>query len=374
MLYYRNIVLEKLVYLSPVPWDSFAQRPHKFVEYFHSGTGGDVLWIDPYPTRFPLLSDFHRFTSQKSDINQLTPSWIKVIRPAALPVDPLPGSGFLNALMWRGVLKEIDSLACQSPIKLVIGKPSVLALSVLKMLNNIESIYDAMDDFPSFYSGFSRLAMNLREEKLAREVTYMMASSTALMQRWRNVRKDVLLVRNGVDVSILPEYRKSISDGEKRVIGYVGTIGPWFDWDWVIALAKVRPRDTVKLIGPLYTPPPPLIPENIELLPPCDHRTALQFMKGFDIGLIPFKINRLTSSVDPIKFYEYHALGLPVISTRFGEMIFHAKEEGVYISQNLHGINELVQQALLYCVDNNAIQQFTINNAWEARFAVTEAF
>ena len=37
-------------------------------------------------------------------------------------------------------------------------------------------------------------------------------------------------------------------------------------------------------------------------------------------GIIPFKVNRLTAAVDPIKYYEYRAAGLPVISTEFGEM------------------------------------------------------
>lgn len=44
----------QLVYLSPLPWDSFSQRPHQFVEWFHNKHGGEVLWIDPYPTRLPI--------------------------------------------------------------------------------------------------------------------------------------------------------------------------------------------------------------------------------------------------------------------------------------------------------------------------------
>ena len=32
----------QLVYFSPVPWASFAQRPHKFVEWFHARCGAIV--------------------------------------------------------------------------------------------------------------------------------------------------------------------------------------------------------------------------------------------------------------------------------------------------------------------------------------------
>lgn len=361
----------QLVYLSPVSWSSFAQRPHKFIAWFHASTGGDVLWIDPYPTRFPLLSDFRRLGSQESNENRTSPPWLRVIKPSAFPIEPLPASGLVNAFMWGSMLKGIDTFARQKPTLLAIGKPSVLALAVLKRLNGVKSVYDAMDDFPAFYSGFSRLAMSRREQELVRRVTCVWASSTALKQRWSEVRADVQLVHNGLDAEVLPEPRSS-AEREKRVLGYVGTIGPWFDWGWVITLAKSRPMDVVKLIGPVFAPAPCALPENIEILPPCSHQEALRAMQDFDIGLIPFKKNDLTASVDPIKYYEYRALGLPVISTDFGEMAFRGGEEGTFLSQELRDINNLVQKALLYSADNETNRQFIDSNTWEARFAATK--
>ena len=37
----------QLVYFSPVPWASYAQRPHKFVEWFHARRVLKVRWVDP---------------------------------------------------------------------------------------------------------------------------------------------------------------------------------------------------------------------------------------------------------------------------------------------------------------------------------------
>ena len=48
----------KLVYVSPLQYGSFSQRPHRFVEYFNNRTNGQTLRIEPYPGRFPRLSDF----------------------------------------------------------------------------------------------------------------------------------------------------------------------------------------------------------------------------------------------------------------------------------------------------------------------------
>ena len=54
-------------------------------------------------------------------------------------------------------------------------------------------------------------------------------------------------------------------------------------------------------------------------------------MQGFSAGLIPFIKNELTASVDPIIYYEYFVLGLPVLSTRFGEMALREGSPGVFL-------------------------------------------
>jgi len=363
----------RLIYLSPVPWFSYAQRPHKFVAWFHARTAGCVLWIDPYPTRLPLLSDFRRLGAKESTNNQrIIPSWLKVVRPSALPIEPLPASSFVNSILWRAVFKVIDTFSRQTPTMLVIGKPSLLALAVLKRLRGIKSVYDAMDDFPAFYSGLSRLAMRRRERQLVRRVTHVLVSSTALKQRWSKIRADVQLVNNGLDAEVLPASGNSRVEREKKVLGYVGTIGSWFAWEWVIALAKIRPGDVVRLIGPVFAPAPGVLPANIEILAPCAHQEALRVMQDFDVGLIPFQKNALTDSVDPIKYYEYRALGLPVISTCFGEMAYRGGEDGTFLSFGQQDINDLVQIALRYCADRETIRNFTVENTWEARFDATK--
>ncbi len=359
----------RLVYLSPVPWESFAQRPHKFVEWFHGCTGDEVLWVDPYPTRFPLLSDFRRFAAKVDQRQRVHPPWLRVLRPSALPVEPLPGSGWVNALMWRSVLLELEAFAGQQTTLVAIGKPSVLALAVVKRIKGCRTVYDAMDDFPAFYSGLSRWAMRWREQELVRSVSTVLASSTALKQRWCVLRSDVRLVHNGLDLSVLPPPGLCAAASHRKVLGYVGTIATWFDWEWVIALAKARPSDLVRLIGPVFAPAPAALPRNIEMLPPCDHQAALVAMQDFDVGLIPFKKNDLTASVDPIKYYEYRALGLPVISTFFGEMAMREGEVGTFLSRGVHDVDGPVQSALRYIADGESVRQFAARNSWETRFA-----
>jgi hypothetical protein len=98
-------------------------------------------------------------------------------------------------------------------------------------------------------------------------------------------------------------------------------------------------------------------------------------MTQFNVGLIPFKETPLTSSVDPIKYYEYRALGLPVVSTAFGEMAFRRGCDDVYVIDRNADITQLVSQALTGCTaPERRAAQFRIDNSWESRFDNAKIF
>lgn len=367
--------MKRLVFLSPVPWESFSQRPHKFIDWIHSRTGASVLWVDPYPTRFPRLSDFRRLQKlPEPSQSSAPPSWLTVVKPFGLPIEPVPGSSRVNRWFWQQALAKIDDFVSHAPTWLVIGKPSAFALHLLKRLRHCRSMYDAMDNFPAFYAGFSRLALARHERLIAQRVDVIWASSSGLSSRWGRIRDDVRLVHNALDLSILNATRPARGSSTAKVLGYVGTIADWFDWEWVIALARARPNDEVRLIGPVFSPPANKLPANVALLPACSHEAALQAMTEFDVGLIPFKRNALTASVDPIKYYEYRALSLPVVSTAFGGMQGRSGMAGVFISQSTADIAPMITDALQCKRDPGAALEFALQNSWEVRFDAAKFF
>jgi hypothetical protein len=363
----------RLVYFSPVPWDSFAQRPHKFVEWFHAKRGGEILWVDPYPTRLPKLADFRRVRAMggrgiKLAAKRSTPEWLNVLRPRSLSIEPLPGAGALNRLLWNDALQAIDRFVEERECLLGIGKPSELALQVLARHPTVPSLYDAMDDFREFYRGLSRTAMGRREQEVAAQVTRISVSSTASADRFAAYHSKLTIALNACAIETLPPPNATTKSTGRPVLGYVGTIGDWFDWPLVFDLAEANPTMCIRLIGPIYALPPAPVPRNIELLPTCDHATAMRFMQEFSVGLIPFKRTDLTASVDPIKYYEYRALGLSVISTRFGEMALRDGQTGVFLMDRHSHLASLVRTALAYKCGIDEIREFRIANSWEARF------
>lgn len=362
-----------LIYLSPLPWGSLTQRPHEFVHYFHRKTGGKVLWIEPYPTRLPLLSDFRRATGNKGEHTRRIPPWLTVLTPSALPLEPLPLLATLNGALWGVIIRQAKAFTNASATTLVIGKPSALALMLLKKVPVVDSLYDAMDDFPAFYDGISRTSMNRHEREIAGRVNHILVSSTALREKFATQTSQITLVHNACKDS-LPTAKVSSSSATRRVVGYVGTLGGWFDWDIVLRLASARPDCIFRLIGPLFSNSVMDLPPNVEILPPLEHALALQAMRDFDVGLIPFKCNRLTASVDPIKYYEYRAMGLPVLSTDFGEMALRNREEGVFLLRTEDNPAVILDNALTYKSDEQSSSMFCEKNSWGERFAAAKLF
>ena len=362
--------MKRLVYLSPVSWASFVQRPHRFVEWFRKRTGGEVLWIDPYPTRLPEWADFRRTRPDAlpSD-GSAVPPWLKVLRPRALPIEPLVGARLVHGAVWRELLEAIGRFLAIGDGMVVVGKPSDLALLVLDRGGEALSVYDAMDDFPAFYCGLSRASMARRESVLAQRVERILVSSSSLRARFRRHHAEkVSLTLNACEIDLMPPVEALRRRRGRGVLGYVGTIGRWFDWPLVLRLAHSNPGLEVHIVGPMFVPPPADLPPNVILQPACDHKTAIATMSGFSAGMIPFRKTELTESVDPIKYYEYVALGLPVLSTRFGEMCDRIGSPGVLPLDDECDLSQLAQAALAFRPDLDKLNLFRSLNSWDARF------
>ena len=369
----------RLIYFAPVPWSSYWQRPHFMVEHLLRAGVRDAVWVDPYPTRLPVPADLRRLAAAGSarlhrseragrtahDSRMTHDERVRVISPAALPIEPLPGGAAINRLlMWPPALRALTALAAEHACLVGIGRPSALACWALHALAHHTSFYDAMDDFPAFYRGVSARAMARAERQIASRVSAVFCSAPSLRAKLAGCRPDAQLVPNGYAMRGLPPPRTG-GDG----IGYVGTIGGWFDWPLVLELARALPHETIRLTGPQFVARPPVLPANIELHPECSRTEAVERLARCRIGLIPFRCDELTRSVDPVKYYEYRALGLPVWSTAFGTMTNRCDGRSTY--RIAHGIDwqALHADTLAAPLDERDTLAFRAANDWSVRFA-----
>ena len=158
------------------------------------------------------------------------------------------------------------------------------------------------------------------------------------------------------------------------MLGYVGCIADWFDWPLVTRLAASVPDVDVELVGPCFTPPPRPLPPNVRMRAGCDHGSLHAHLNRFTAGLIPFRLNRVTASVDPIKYYDYRAFGLPVLSTNFGEMAYRQADDNVFFLDRGSDLRATVAAAISQSNPWSATEGFRRANSWEERFASARMF
>lgn len=162
-------------------------------------------------------------------------------------------------------------------------------------------------------------ALILRSVRRARWVF----SASRNMLRWlrQNGVDHALRLRNGVDPERLtaraPRPPAIVSDAP--VLGYVGVLSPWIDFDLLLDLAGRRPEWRFVLAGPWYRMRPLIEFQgltNVSLRGPVAASEVPGLLTSFNIGLGLYR-REAWLDVDSMKLHEYLAAGLPTVTTPF---------------------------------------------------------
>lgn len=364
----------QLVYLSPVGLNTFAQRPHHFVKWFHDRFDAPVRWIDPGPSRLPRLADAKRLLRlSKPNLGPAWQSetWIQQSQAKALPFEPYAWGRSINALLCQQVLAQLQSFVTPNTC-FVVGKPCALALQIHKQFPQMPMLFDVMDNLHVFYQGASRQWMAQAQQALMEASTLVSTSSTALFDMaCANLptqhRSKVMHVGNGC----VPTSEFVDAKHPPPIWGFIGAIDQWFDWSLIEGLsqqlAQQQPDAQIHLIGPLNHLPPRPLRSNVKLLPAIAQDQVYARLATFSVGLIPFKPCEITTYVDPVKYYEYRAMGLPVLSSSFGEMQHKQNEVGVFFFEHMPADVQHIVHARLGESEAAAFSQV---HAWPQRFEV----
>ena len=197
-------------------------------------------------------------------------------------------------------------------------------------------------------------------------------------------RKDAILLSNGVNIEdfIVPvledlsKWPKSIIPGKKPIIGYYGAIEKWFDKELIKNLAQMHPDWNFIVIGQIGIDLSDINSyPNIYFLGPIPYLELSAYGCKFDIAVIPFIVNDLTNSVSPVKFFEYCALGLPVVSTPILEMRKYSGLECLKLAENTQQFSNMIEGFLftdhIQKIEETA-REFAVLNQWENKTDLIE--
>jgi len=178
------------------------------------------------------------------------------------------------------------------------------------------TLHEVVDDWEAFHrvgqAPWYDRAFELHLLATAEAVT---AVSPALVEKTRDcVGRDPALIPNGLRPEVARVDAPHPLERGEVTLGYFGNMTPaWFDWGLVRNVALARPTWRIHLIG--FGGAAADLPVNVALhgtLPPS--RLAA-YAENWDVGIIPFKPSALAEAADPTKWYEYLAMGLPVVVT-----------------------------------------------------------
>jgi glycosyltransferase involved in cell wall biosynthesis len=154
-----------------------------------------------------------------------------------------------------------------------------------------------------------------------------------------------------------------------RVI-YVGATEYWFDAELVASCARTLPEASFAIVGPVTRVVEPLSAlDNVFLLGPRPYGDIPAYLQHADVGIIPFRRDRMVDSIHPIKLYEYLASGLPVVATRWMEIeamqapIALAEREGF-----VETIRLVIQSVSESGMSAERRREFARNNSWKQRY------
>lgn len=344
-----------------VPWGWIKQRPHFLAEELSN------------------YFDINLFCEKGSDKNNITKkAEIKNLKINNYIESPLKQNRFVTTLFY---------LIKKKYLHFQVKKANIIWLTFPAQYNLIEKsikpehiiIYDCMDDMLEIYKNnkTNKILMKL-EEKLCKNTNILIASSDYLKQkliRRYKISSEINVINNAIkniteinkNIDIPKSLKKIFLTRNSKNLVYIGTISNWFDFDLIIKILEKNTEISFILIGPVDTN----IPKHDRIFhyKPVEHKYVFKIMQYADALIMPFKLNELVKSVNPVKAYEYIYSGKPVILKRYPETEKFNKYCYLYdkLSDLLILINDITKNKLKPKQDKNTCIDFVKRNTWNNR-------
>lgn len=290
-----------------------------------------VLWLNSLATRKPNITSARDIGKIKRKLHEFARGAVNVENDlwVATPlVLPLPQSRIASWLNRRILRFTIQALRAQLGIRefhLFTFLPNTAPY--VGTLGEELAFYYCVDEWATF-PGLDRAGTIAMERQLLERVDATFTTSLALRDKKAQHCKHTFLAPHGVDhakfaraLDPAVEVPPDLSGLPRPVIGFFGTLRDFLDYELMAHVAKARPSWSLALIGQELCDIGPLkgLP-NVHLLGQKKHDELPAYCKGFDVGLIPYRIDDDVKFINPLKLREYLSAGLPVVSTDMPEV------------------------------------------------------
>lgn len=254
---------------------------------------------------------------------------------------------------------------------LIIWNCNPLYTDYLDKIPAVKKIFDAVDNW-MHHSSFKNLVTVLKKnyQILLEKNDLVTTVSESLVD---DLKSDhTYWIPNAVDnehfeTSIVSPRLNNIP---KPHIGFLGILQDRIDVELLKNIAQEIPDASLVLAGPVWKNFPKQELEkynNVYFTGPVSYAEIPNFYAGFNVGIIPYKNNEFIKSTNSMKFYEYLASGLPVVSTPSGGI---EKFEGMIKTANSSSEFINMLKNILLNTQSDLIQKrrdFVKEESWKNR-------
>ena len=233
----------------------------------------------------------------------------------------------------------------------------------------IPVIYDCVDDWSTtlgwiWYS-------EEKEKEIIKKSDILIATAQDLKQRMKSMSNDgeIVLIPNAVNTDVFQNTknyeRPNDLPSATSVIMYTGSLwGKWFDWSIIRDISSEFPESAIVLIGNYdqYCPYDNL--KNVYFLGLKQQIELPAYLYHADVCIIPFKIDKLVDSINPLKIYEYLAMVKPVVATNMKEL---NDIPYTYLANTNNEFVQYLKIALKQKPNKKVIDDFIKENSWGKR-------
>jgi len=320
---------------------------------------------------------FSSFTTQKNDRLYL------FYPPRLLPKPSEPISARLNYLRSSLMINQAAGKIGMNDPVLWIYRPEYAW--GLRYIRHSSLVFDLVDDLSAYeVNPRSSRAIEKCVSRLASESDLFIATSTPLLDKYGDLCRTSILVPNGFDSSVFSQTEypspSDLADIPGPVIGFVGTLFRFLDYDLLYDIAKIHADKSFVFVGPIEKTGASGV-EKLKTLKNChflgrkDKSEIPAYIHHFNACINPFKIDDVSKSVSPLKVYEYLACGKPVISVPMEGLRQDPAGKYVDFANNTAEFSEKIGAALDTDTTEKAAKRMAgiQEMSWDHRFSVLYA-
>ena len=348
-----------------------------------AASGHRVLFIENTGVRPARISDLPRVRHRLRNWRRSTKGFreerpnLFVLSPIVLPLPYSRIARWLNTqIMLRSLRNWMRATGFSRPVAWTF-LPTPLARDLLTALQPVATIYYCIDDFASSSPEAKRIVES--EQALFRDADLVFVTSQKLRERAMQQRPDVHLFPFAVNLAGFEKVRSSdepppadLAVLPRPIAGYVGGLHQWLDQDLIAETARRLPNVSFALVGPAQVDVSRLqnVP-NIHLFGQREHADVPRYVKGFDVGLVPYRITDYTANVYPTKLNEYLVMGKPVVATDLAEIRRFNGDHGdivrVAATADSYAAAVAASLAPAPAVEVSRRMEVAASNSWERR-------